>query len=103
MAQLVEHIHGKDEVPGSNPGDASKKLSNPIGLLNFLSKPTKEAWNVINAPRALYGIATESRMASRASVHICRLDNIQHFVLIPYSPYGLRTYRLRRISYTTTL
>ena len=45
----------------------------------------------------------ESRMASRASVHICRLDNIQHFALIPYSPYGLRTYRLRRISYTTTL
>ena len=34
----------------------AKKLSNPIGLLNFLSKPTKEAW---------YVIATESRMASR--------------------------------------
>ena len=31
-----------------------------------------------------------------------RLDNIQHFVLIPYSPHGLRTYRLRRISYTPT-
>ena len=29
--------------------DASKKLSNPIGLLNFSSKPTKEAWYVINA------------------------------------------------------
>ena len=41
-------------------------------------------------------------MASRASVQICRLDNIQHFVLIPYSPYGLRTYRLRWISYTAT-
>jgi len=44
-------------------------------------------------------------MASRASVYspgIRRLDNIQHFVLIPYSPCGLRTYRLRRISYTPT-
>ena len=33
-------------------------------------------------------IATESRMASRASVHIRRLDNIQGFALIPYSPTG---------------
>ena len=41
-------------------------------------------------------------MASRASVHIRRLDNIQHFVLIPYSPCGLRIYRLRRISSTAT-
>ena len=24
MAQLVEHILGKDEVPGSNPGSSSK-------------------------------------------------------------------------------
>ena len=39
-------------------------------LATFLSKPTKEAWYVINAPRALYVIATESRMASRASVYI---------------------------------
>lgn len=31
-----------------------------------------------------------------------RLDNIQHFVLIPYSPCGLRKYRLRRISSTAT-
>ena len=80
------------------PTVSTKKLSNPIGLLNFLSKPTKEAWYVINAPRALYGIATKSRMASRASVHYTRrLEYIQHFVLIPYSPCGLRTYRLRRI------
>ena len=27
----------------------TKKLSNLIGLLNFLSKPTKKAWHVINA------------------------------------------------------
>ena len=26
MAQLVEHILGKDEVPGSNPGSSSKKF-----------------------------------------------------------------------------
>ena len=31
-----------------------------------------------------------------------RLDNIHSFGMIPYSPYGLRTYRLRRISSTAT-
>jgi len=52
---------------------------------------------------ALDGIATESRMASRASVHFCRrLDNIHGRAVIPYSPCGLRTYRLRRISSTAT-
>ena len=40
-------------------------------------------------------------MASRASVYYRRrLDNIHPFGMIPYSPYGLSTYRLRRISYT---
>ena len=29
-----------------------------------------------------------------------RLDNIHGVAVIPYSPYGLRTYRLRRIAYT---
>ena len=47
--QAVRHRSAKPLSPGSNPGGASKKLSNPIGLLNFLSKPTKEAWYVINA------------------------------------------------------
>ena len=46
---------------------------------------------------ALYVITTKSCMASRRNAHIRQLDYIQHFVLIPYSPYGLRTYRLRRI------
>ena len=50
---------------------------------------------------ALYVIATKSRMASRASVYYCRrLDNIHPFGMIPYSPCGLRTYRIRRISST---
>ena len=35
MAQLVEHILGKDEVPGPNPGSSSKKTRNPLGLLVF--------------------------------------------------------------------
>ena len=26
MAQLVERVLGKDEVPGSNPGSSSKKI-----------------------------------------------------------------------------
>ena len=37
MAQLVEHILGKDEVPSSNLGSSSKKRSNPFGLLFFVS------------------------------------------------------------------
>lgn len=41
-------------------------------------------------------------MASRASVHIRRLDNIHPFGMIPFSPHGLKTYRLRRISFTAT-
>ena len=39
-------------------------------------------------------------MASRRGVHVRRLDNIHGVAVIPYSPYGLRTYRLRRISST---
>ena len=35
MAQLVEHILGKDEVPGPNPGSSSKKTRSPFGLLVF--------------------------------------------------------------------
>ena len=42
---MVERILGKDEVAGSNPAISSKKLSNPIGLLNFLSNP--KDWHVI--------------------------------------------------------
>ena len=29
MAQLVEHVLGKDEVPGSNPGISSKQKHPP--------------------------------------------------------------------------
>ena len=49
MAQLVEHILGKDEVPSSNLGSSSKKRSNPIGLLLFLSNP--KDWYVITRKR----------------------------------------------------
>ena len=79
-----------------------KKLSNPIGLLNFFIQADEGGLVCNQCACALYVIATKSRMASRASVHVRRLDYIQHFVLIPYSPYGLRTYRLRRISFTAT-
>ena len=59
----IDDIHGFAviEFEGSNPVSTPPKIS-------FLSKPTKEAWYVINAPRALYVIATKSRMASRGSV-----------------------------------
>ena len=32
MAQLVEHILGKDEVPGSNPGISLKRRRSIFGL-----------------------------------------------------------------------
>ncbi len=36
MAQLVEHILGKDEVPGPNPGSSSRHpRGNPLGALVF--------------------------------------------------------------------
>ncbi len=38
MAQLVEHILGKDEVPSSNLGSSSKKKSTAIAVLFFLER-----------------------------------------------------------------
>ena len=35
MAQLVEHILGKDEVPSSNLGSSSKKTATLLGLRSF--------------------------------------------------------------------
>ena len=37
MAQLVEHILGKDEVPGPNPGSSSKKTDTLLGVCFFAS------------------------------------------------------------------
>ena len=54
-------------IPGSIPGGASKKLSNPTGLLNFLSNP--KDWYVINVHCTLDVICAPRSMASRASVY----------------------------------
>ena len=35
MAQLVEHILGKDEVPGSNPGSSYKNKHFLLGSVYF--------------------------------------------------------------------
>ena len=35
MAQLVEHILGKDEVPGPNPGSSSKHPRNSFEFRGF--------------------------------------------------------------------
>ena len=37
MAQLVEHILGKDEVPGSNPGISLKRRHLEIGAIFIFS------------------------------------------------------------------
>ena len=64
MAQSVEHVIGNDEVISSILITSSKKLSNPIGLLNFLSNP--KDWHVItpfgrvcNLRPAQYGITRQ--------------------------------------------
>ena len=37
MAQLVERVLGKDEVPGSNPGSSSKiPITYVIGIFTFI-------------------------------------------------------------------
>ena len=36
IAQQVERILGKDEVPGSNPGISSRKAVSPVGEAAFL-------------------------------------------------------------------
>ena len=46
MAQLVEHILGKDEVPGPNPGSSSKhpRYSKEYRGFGFLGKNTGGAY-----------------------------------------------------------
>ena len=43
MAQLVEHILGKDEVPGPNPGSSSKAKSTSKEVLFVLEMKRADA------------------------------------------------------------
>ena len=78
----------------------SQKLKRPFEVALIFIQADEGGLVCNQRACALYVIATESRMASRASVHIRRLDNIHSFGMIPFSPCGLRTYRRWRISYT---
>ena len=69
MAQLVERILGKDEVPGSNPGSSSKKVRKRM-LSDFFIQADEGGLVCNQRARAWYVIATESRMASRTSVYV---------------------------------
>ena len=63
-----------------------KKLSNPIGLLNFLSNP--KDWYVINGQSPLYVICAPRSMASRVRVYppgILRIDFIHGVAAIAYT------------------
>ena len=53
MAQLVEHILGKDEVPGSNPGISLKRRHLEIGAIFIFSELRSEIrrWRVKFAER----------------------------------------------------
>ena len=42
MAQLVEHILGKDEVPGSNPGISLKRRHLEIGAIFMSGRPDRQ-------------------------------------------------------------
>ena len=71
MAQLVEHILGKDEVPGPNPGSSSKRKGHPIGC-PFLVAFGAATIGLGPAPRALW--------SKRNTVRI-RLSEIEELAL----------------------
>ena len=50
MAQQVEHVLGKDEVPGSNPGISSKKSDVPQWYITF-SVVGQEIERIVDAVR----------------------------------------------------
>ena len=72
MAQLVEHILGKDEVPGPNPGSSSRQPQRkPSGALVF--------YRNIPLPRSVWGcmellLSLRERVATKrcGPVRICR-------------------------------
>ena len=91
MAQLVEHILGKDEVPGPNPGSSSKMTRNPFGLLVFcffgastigLGPALRALWakrNTVRIPRPQIdklacqakGVGIFTEMPSDTVAHLC--------------------------------
>ena len=71
MAQLVEHILGKDEVPGPNPGSSSKKTRYPFGWLVFF---------VFGAATIGLGPAPRALWSKRNTVRI-RLSEIEELAL----------------------
>ena len=83
--QVVRHRSATPLLLSSNLSGASKKSSNPIGLLNFLSNPKE--WHVIT-PLGVYVICAPRSMASRASVYFpqsLRIDNIHGVAVITYA------------------
>ena len=71
MAQLVEHILGKDEVPSSNLGSSSKKTRNPFGLLVFF---------VFGATTRRFELALQAHRAQQTPIRI-RLPKIEELAL----------------------
>ena len=67
MAQLVEHILGKDEVPGPNPGSSSKnkKRTTRVRFL-FLVSATPSSERVFAPPVGAKAGSVLPRRARRA-------------------------------------
>ena len=61
MAQQVEHVLGKDEVPGSNPGISSKRKA----VLNEYRFSFRSLIKGSNAPKALFAVALATKGAQR--------------------------------------
>ncbi|MBQ8907531.1 MAG: hypothetical protein IJY71_02980 [Clostridia bacterium] len=123
IADMPESIYVREKCGASIPcldsnsrvAEEEKSLVSTLKIIRIIMA-VAAIWGIVCV---IIGIANSSGMDIALGVGICvpaqygitrqrvfprilRLDNIQHFVLIPYSPYGLRTYRLLRISSTAT-
>ena len=67
MAQQVEHVLGKDEVPGSNPGISSKRKA-VLTSTAFLLEPVKRSNAPIGAVRG--GASHQGSVATAIPVSV---------------------------------
>ena len=69
MAQLVEHILGKDEVPGSNPGSSSKTKRTRYSLVLFVLEMKRANAHEKRGRASPYEVSLRLAESYRASLH----------------------------------